>query len=294
MNPEYRYGKTRKNISKTIKSKINDFAGTIVDPVVKSIILKDSIVTGGCIASMLLGEKVNDFDIYFSNYDSAAKVAEYFIKQWNAENSDSIELKYNYNGEKRLKIHIQSSGIASVDDQVQIEEDVETCCDKVSEPENVKPYSPIFLSANAITLSNKIQLITRFHGDAAEIHKNFDFTHATCYYIAKDSKLVLSAEAMESILARTLVYSGSLYPIASIFRMKKFMNRGWKISAGTMLKIMWQINELDLTDFNILEEQLTGVDQSYMISLVSALQSVKPETINSTYVSEIIDRIFGC
>jgi len=88
-------------------------------------------------------------------------------------------------------------------------------------------------------------------------------------------------------------YEGSLYPIASMFRMKKFLNRGWRINAGQMLKIMWQISELDLTDRETLYEQLQGVDFAYMYQLSEALASVDVEKINSTYVAAVIDRIFG-
>ena len=94
------------------------------------------------------------------------------------------------------------------------------------------------------------------------------------------------------MLSRELKYKGSLYPIASIFRTKKFIERGWRITAGQMLKIMWQISEIDLRKRDVLREQLTGVDQAYMSQLIGALQDVDEEKINATYVGAIIDRIF--
>ena len=56
---------------------------------------------------------------------------------------------------------------------------------------------------------------------------------------------------------------------------------------------MWQISEIDLSDMNIMREQLTGVDQAYMWALIEALSGVDLDKINSTYVCEVIDRIFG-
>ena len=41
-------------------------------PPIKHRLLKNSIVTGGCIASMLLKEKVNDYDIYFDSLPALA------------------------------------------------------------------------------------------------------------------------------------------------------------------------------------------------------------------------------
>jgi hypothetical protein len=40
------------------------------------------VITGGAIASMLLGEKVNDYDIYFQDEELAKSVRKYFIKHY--------------------------------------------------------------------------------------------------------------------------------------------------------------------------------------------------------------------
>ena len=53
----------KKTINKIIKGKICDWLKTIDDESLKDIILNNIIVTGGCITSMLLNERVNDFDI---------------------------------------------------------------------------------------------------------------------------------------------------------------------------------------------------------------------------------------
>lgn len=153
-------------------------------------------------------------------------------------------------------------------------------------------YNPIFLSQNAITLTDKFQIIIRFFGEPEQIHNNYDFEHAMNYYDYGTNELVLKLEALECLLSRTLIYRGSLYPIASIFRMKKFIERGWRIGAGEQLKIMWQISEIDLSDPNILMEQLTGVDMVYMRALIEALKGMSQEKINAAYVSKIIDKIF--
>lgn len=54
-----------RTIKKTIFKKINEWIESITDEVVKNAVRQDLIVTGGSIASMLLGQEVNDFDIYF-------------------------------------------------------------------------------------------------------------------------------------------------------------------------------------------------------------------------------------
>ena len=158
--------------------------------------------------------------------------------------------------------------------------------------EKVK-YRPIILTDNAVTLSNKVQIIIRFYGNAEEIHKNFDFVHATCLYDYQQNTLEIPYDALSAVLSKTLIYRGSLYPVASIFRIRKFLNRGWRISAGQMLKIIFQISELDLKNIKILRDQLIGVDVAYMHQLIRALEDVKPlEKIDGAYIASIVDKIF--
>ena len=44
---------------------------------------KNSIIAGGSITSMLLREKVNDYDIYFTNKDVVYAVAQYYVARFN-------------------------------------------------------------------------------------------------------------------------------------------------------------------------------------------------------------------
>jgi hypothetical protein len=296
-----------------MKKKIEEWIESITDEAVQNAVKRDTIVTGGSIASMLLGEKVNDFDVYFKTKATTKIVAEYYVKKFNEKKkTDNGGIEYTpyvkeetmqnikKQSEDRVVIYMKSAGIAAEGQtpyqyfESRTEEEVAEFAESLITDEAVEgdKYRPVFLSQNAITLSSKMQIVIRFYGEPTQIHNNYDFAHAMCYYVYDSNELVLPAEALECLLSRTLVYRGSLYPIASIFRTKKFLDRGWRITAGQLLKIMWQISEIDMTDHAILREQLTGVDQAYMFQLIEALKSVDPEKINSTYIAEIIDRIF--
>lgn len=159
-------------------------------------------------------------------------------------------------------------------------------------PEEVGKFRPVFLSSNAITLSDKIQIVLRFYGEPDQIHENYDFVHCTSYWQSWDNKLVLRPEALESILSKELRYVGSKYPICSIVRLRKFISRGWRINAGQILKMCMQISELDLTSIEVLEDQLTGVDTAYFVQLISNLKEKDPEKVNAGYLIEIVDRLF--
>ncbi|MHA2023820.1 MAG: hypothetical protein ACTSWQ_09185, partial [Candidatus Thorarchaeota archaeon] len=163
--------------------------------------------------------------------------------------------------------------------------------------EEAKPvYRPIFLSDNAITLSNRIQLVIRFYGPPDEIHKNYDYVHCTNYWVAKTGVLTLRQQALESMLARRLQYVGSLYPLCSIIRMRKFLKRDWHINAGQILKMCFQLSQLDLTDIEVLEDQLTGVDAAYFMEIIDWCKKKQEESpefkITMPYLVTIIDKVF--
>jgi hypothetical protein len=314
---DIKYGRKRNGIEKHLNAKVNEWLESIKDETVRGLARKNTIVTGGSIASMLLGESVNDYDIYFRDIETTQAVARYYVDQFNKVNNletadgvaescapqVNVEDVTNIKGqvETRVLIYMKSAGVASEEQgtydyfEMRGEDEQDSFVDSLKPDDDAgkERYRPVFLSANAITLSDKVQLVVRFYGEPDQIHDNYDFVHAMCYWDHFNHELHLPAEALESMLSRTLSYRGSLYPIASIFRAKKFIERGWRISAGQLLKIIWQISEIDMTDFDILREQLTGVDQAYLWQLVSALKDVDPSTINSTYVVAIIDKIFG-
>jgi len=153
-------------------------------------------------------------------------------------------------------------------------------------------YRPIFLTTNAITLSNQVQIVVRFYGEPEQIHENYDFVHCTNYWSSWDRELHLNSEALVCILSRELKYIGSKYPLASIFRTRKFIRREWTITAGQMLKIMMQIKDLDLNDISVLEDQLIGVDIAYFHELISKLRDKCNDTVDQAYLISLIDEIF--
>jgi len=339
-------------IKKVIRKKLDGWIATITDDGLKAVIRENAIVSGGCITSILLDEKMNDYDIYFRTKEAAIAVAEYYVKVFNASEGRLATTaskgcnpvvktisRQNIRGawEERVVVWMQSAGVASegqsayhyfegrtdgeVDDFVsslssenpgegmegEIEND--SASDTIIANIEADPmrfaqeialdlrdkelkYKPIFFTENAITLSGKIQLVTRFYGQPSEIHDNYDFVHCMCYYDLAADELSTPHEALQSILSKALIYKGSLYPVASVFRIRKFIQRGWRITAGQTLKIIMQLSKLDLNNFNVLKDQLIGVDAAYMSQLLGALQASDKERIDDVYLAKIIDEIF--
>jgi hypothetical protein len=269
---------------------------------------------------MLTGESIKDYDVYFATKQTTEAVAKYYVRKF-IETKKPINEPYvteetitNIRGEAedRITIRVQSAGIAgeqatNTQNYEYFESgqtdgsDAEAFFDQFAEETEGALYRPVFMSQNAITLSNKLQVVIRFFGSPEEIHRNYDFDHCKCWYRLQNNHLELLPSAMESLLSRTIHYTGSLYPLCSMFRLRKFIDRGWRVSAGEMLKIGWQISELNLNDMATLREQLTGVDAAYFHELIRILTEAKKPTdehpkgkdINSTYIATIIDRVFS-
>ena len=289
----------KKNIKAVLARKHKEFIASIKNNAVRNLVRNNSIVSGGAIASMLAGEKVNDFDYYLTDLDTVKAVAKYYVGEFGRLHSKMPLPEVRIDAE-RVRIRIKSAGVigdareafADADefDAEQLEGESTTDTEK-------EKYRPLFMSDNAITLANKVQLVIRFHGDADKIHENFDYVHCTNYWEAKTGKLTLRQAALESLLSKQLNYVGSKYPLCSIVRMRKFINRGWHINAGQILKMLMQVSDLDLTDIAVLEDQLTGVDTTFFAILIDTLKAkakADPDfTVNRDYVATIVDRIFG-
>lgn len=319
---EHRHGMKTKTIKSILRRKIDGWLDTIEDAALKEKLSKSVIVTGGSIASMLLGEEINDFDLYFRDHDTTLAVANYCLARFHPRKKDGIEVPLSISDEDgRVKVVCKSAGIASEDgsekpyqyfegapdekasayvgeviaDPSQIEDvhqETESKALATDDEDGKSKHRPIFMTSNAITLSGKIQLILRFYGEPDEIHANYDFVHCTNYWKSWDGELVLQQSALESLLARELRYVGSKYPICSVVRLRKFIERGWRVNAGQILKIAMQISELNLKDLKVLEDQLTGVDTAYFVQLIERMKEKDPEKVDAAYLVEIIDRIF--
>lgn len=287
-----------KNIKKHLNAKLKDWLSTIDDESIKCTILKNAIITGGALVSLLTGEPVNDYDVYLKTKEACIVVAEYYVNRWNTLHPDDKVAELRVDEAGRISVFIPSKGTVGEDtsEESDIDEgEVDTPVDEdaqVSKPR----YRPVYMTSNAITLSNKIQIVIRFYGDVEEIHKNYDFAHCTCAWSAWSNGLFLPEKALECIINKELFYVGSKYPLCSIIRTRKYLERGYHIDAGQYLKMAIQLNQLDLNNVEVLKDQLVGVDSAYFEMLIEALKPRTDESgklnVDSNYVIEVVNRLF--
>lgn len=237
---------------------------------------RDTIVTGGCIASMLLGEEVHDVDLYLRTYETALALAKHYVAEWKQDDVIVQEI-LDLRGVKQVKIKVKSEG-------------VDTHLAKSGS------FKPVFVSSNAITLAgypHPLQIVLRFWGEPETIHGTYDFVHCTNYWEMASDKLTLRSEALEALLSRTLVYRGSLYPVCTIMRLRKFIARGWRINAGQVLKILLQVGELNLKDRKVLEDQLTGVDSAYFEQALRLAGKKDGDAIDHCHLIQCVEQCFN-
>lgn len=296
-----------KTIKKVISNKIEDWLSTIADIKLRDKVRKNYLVSGGSITSLLLNTEVNDYDVYIQDIDVLVELANYYCPNLVLDGRKKDELiklhyksKYGHSYLDCLEDYLtgdlssQTVRLKTLkDNQIKLNIPSEGIKKDLLSVEGQPPakYQVAFLSQNAISLTDDLQIVLRFSGTVEEIHKTFDFIHVTNYF-THDKGLVTNIDALHCIITKSLKYQGSLYPLTSIIRMKKFLLRGWSINAGEILKIMFQISELNLKSPEILEEQLIGVDIAYFAKLISVLRNTKEE-VSSSFLNTLIDKIFN-
>lgn len=291
----------KKTIDKTIRKEVNKWLKSLPQKLADKV-KPNVLVSGGSIASLFLREPVNDFDIYLQDIDVLLELADYYCRPLGISILDGrkkdiyleeLEEEKGFNTEIDLSEYaVYLKSLAP--DQVSLEVGDGGKRYELSEKDltDKEVFKPVFISPNAISLTNNIQIVTRFTGNHEEIHKNFDYIHATNYWTWNEG-LVTNIKALESLLTKQLYYQGSLYPLTSVIRMKKFLLRGWKITAGEILKMLYQTSKLDLDDPIVLKEQLIGIDIAYFNILIKKLNGLKENETIANNIIGFIDEIFN-
>lgn len=288
---------------------MEDWLSSITDENLRSDVKNSLLVSGGSIASLILQETVNDYDVYLQDRAVLLRLTEYYAKGingvevWDGQKKEDIIAAYRKNfTEEDFNDHMSMVACSMRNlqpDQVKLfipngGMKIESALENAQDGTTPKKYQVQYLSPNAISLSDDVQIVIRFHGTPAEIHKTFDFIHATNFFTFKLG-VVTNLSALQSLLSRHLSYQGSLYPLTSVIRAKKFIKRNWNITAGEYLKMMFQISLLDLTDLDVLEEQLIGIDVAYFSALIDALRKSKENNsefkVDAEYLNNLIDKI---
>lgn len=152
-----------------------------------------------------------------------------------------------------------------------------------------------FKSENIIVQLIKIE---KLMGEPEDIINKFDYSVCMGAYDFKFDSFTLNKNFLKDLAARRLIFNiNSNYPLASLYRMKKYINKGYNISGGEIIKLGLSINNLRLETYSDLKEQLQGVDTLILKELTDVLMSdeYKNKKYNfedfMTLINEYLDKV---
>jgi len=226
-------------------------------------ILCTSFIAGGAILSVSKQEKIKDYDLFMTTPAAALKLFNILIKR--IPDGDSLTLTVEQDN-INPNLH---RGYLFLNNAFR-EDTLEKAIDRFNE--NCKKYKikshkvyPTYLSKNALTLSNGVQLIFRFIGEPKEVFSTFDYEHCKIYWRPNPLGLLLGSvhyegRSQESIAKNELIYTGNTrFVLSAISRLNNFIKRGWGISPSSLLSLALSVNKVDWSSREALEEELLGI-----------------------------------
>ena len=139
--------------------------------------------------------------------------------------------------------------------------------DLVSETDNAYTFS----KNNAII--QIIRMPEMILEDPQHIIDQFDYSICMGIYDIKQRKFILGETFLEDIARKELRYNIGRYPLASLFRIRKYLQRGYYISGTEIIKIGLAINNLNMRTYGDLKVQLQGIDTLFLRELTDKLLS---------------------
>lgn len=229
-------------------NKIKKLLGTEAVSALKA---SKAILAGGALTSVFTGKEINDFDIYFRNFESL----DLFLK--NVYNKELLI------GEDEEYADMSPYSLICV---------------------NSTNRSVLFSSGGENP--TKIQLIHfGFYEEPEDIFESFDFTVNMAALDFADDSFVFHEDFFKDLAGRRLVINTKTnYPLITMLRLGKYQDRGYCPSKKEVLKLGLAVNNLKINSWEELEDQLSGfygVDVSRMFtdkssfSLDSAIEQLE-------------------
>lgn len=111
-------------------------------------------------------------------------------------------------------------------------------------------------------------------GKPEDIFKHFDYTICMGAYSFKNDSFYFHDDFFKHLAQRRLVFNpGTKFPISSLVRIKKYMERGYSISGIEIIKIALQIQQLSILTNKDLANQLGGIDVLLLDSLLKEMRT---------------------
>lgn len=165
-----------------------------------------------------------------------------------------------------------SEATKDIDLFFQTKEDFEACSTSFGEGEE----SPTFTTTDTAWTHNDgkmtYQLICCLFGKPEQVIQAFDFTCCMGAWIPRTNEFELDPLFLKHCSQRRLVFNpNAKFPICSLWRAFKFIQRGWKMPAVESIKLALSIHHLNIADRKELKRQLLGIDTLFLKEMTDAL-----------------------
>ena len=216
----------------------------------------DAFIAGGAVTSAFSNKKVRDLDVFFRS-KSKREVFLAVLSNLSSDSAIEIETDYDY---KELKENIQG--------EIHFLERTETALTYSWE------YKGQEFFIQAILLNHVV-------GEPEGVLSQFDFTISEGAYLPREESFVLNEDFLRDLSQRRLIYTGSDYPMATLLRIVKFVDRGFTISGVDLVRVGLAINNLTLSTLDDYLDQLNGIDIALFKPLI---EKVKEDMAGETRV----------
>jgi hypothetical protein len=224
-------------------------------------VLCNSFIAGGALISVARQEKVKDYDWFVTDPGSARTLFNHLVARVPVGNYIRLIV-----AQDTVNPKLHRGILISEKPGVEVEELIDQFnndCKTIKKKANT--VYPVYLSKNALMLSNGVQLIFRFIGEPKEVFSTFDFEHCKTYWRPAPLGLLLGAvhyegRSQESIAKNELIYTGNTrFVLSAISRLNKFISRGWGISPSSLLALAVTSSKVDWSSREALKEELLGI-----------------------------------
>lgn len=241
-------------------------------------LMSETYFAGGLFTSLVNKDRVKDYDLFCSTTETAQLLFRVF--KYSCNYANSLELEFEVD-EKNPRLH--RGKLVSTNPKLTVEQLLKF----INDDAKVRKGDLAFLSKNALSLKNGIQVIFRFVGPPEEVFTTFDYEHCKVAWEPHPLGLTLGStkfygRSLESLAKAELMYSGNTrFVLSALSRLNKFIRRGWGIAPSSLLALALTASKIDWNNKVALEEELLGI---YGID-----PQVLTEILNLSQVGEQLD-----
>ena len=141
-------------------------------------------------------------------------------------------------------------------------------------------FKVVFTSPNAISYKKdkiciQLIIIPELIGlGYIKLLEEFDFTICMGAFSMEENKFYHAENFLTDLNERRLIFNiKAKYPMASMYRILKYIKKGYKVSGLEIVKIGLSIHNLKMVDYKDLRKQLMGIDTLFLKELTDDLLS---------------------